>query len=444
MLGYRGLVFGASASPRPELRRPPRAELAIYRVRVDLDHATPPIWRRLDVRSDVTLDVLHQVLQAAFNWLDYHLHRFAVGGGPFDRDSQVFLCPYDADNPEFDDDDGPRASQVRLDETMQDPGDKLRYLYDYGDTWELTLQLEQVMTAPEDSPTAVLVDGERAAPPEDCGGLTDAEQLAQVLDDPARFEPDDINAALRGPFFVMRDAGVDARLADLVYRLVPTPLGAGLAERVARLVSAPTAVDEAETTASLRAYQWFLDRASDGGIRLTSAGYLKPADVVAATEVVPAMGDWPGNGDREVHCPPLLHFRQTLQSLGLLRKHKGVLLLTKAGAAAQRDPAALWDHLARRLVPSDERTFEGQASLLLLAYAGSSGDGELPMDEIADALTELDWRHADGAMVRGGDLYWLPTYLAIGNVADRPRVWAQHRWISPAAAALARAALRHA
>lgn len=428
---------------RPELRRPPRTELTIYRVRVDLDDARPPIWRRLDLRSDVTLDVLHQVLQAAFGWDDYHLHRFSLGGAPFEPGSQVFLCDYDADNPESDDDDdGPRASQVRLDETLQNPGDKLRYVYDYGDAWELTLQLEQVVTALDVSPTAILVEGERAAPPEDCGGLIDAEQLAQVLDDPARFEPDEINAALRAPFFLLREAGVDARLVGLVYRLESTPLGAALAELVARLVSEPTTVDDAETTASLRAYRWFLDRASDGGIPLTSAGYLKPADVAEATKVVPAMGDWPGVGDREVHCPPLLDFRQLLQSLGLLRKNKGVLLLTKVGAAAQRGPAALWDHLARRLIPGDESTFEGQATLLLLAYAGGSGGGDLPVADIGAALTELDWCYQDLEPVRGYELYRLPAFTALINVCEEPTAWKHRDRISPAAAALARAALR--
>ncbi len=52
---------------RPELRRPPQDEVAIYRIRVDLDHAEPPIWRRLDLRSDLPLDVVHQVLQVAFS-----------------------------------------------------------------------------------------------------------------------------------------------------------------------------------------------------------------------------------------------------------------------------------------------------------------------------------------------------------------------------------------
>jgi hypothetical protein len=47
---------------RPSLRKPRRSEPAILRVRVDLEHARPPIWRRLDVRSDIGLDVFHQVL----------------------------------------------------------------------------------------------------------------------------------------------------------------------------------------------------------------------------------------------------------------------------------------------------------------------------------------------------------------------------------------------
>lgn len=109
------------------------------------------------------------------------------------------------------------------------------------------------------------------------------------------------------------------------------------------------------------------------------------------------MGDWIGTNNREVHCAPLLDFRQTLQSMGLLRKHKGTLLLTRAGAAAQRDPAKLWDHLAMRLVPGGDDSFEGQATLLLLAYAGSSDNSELPLDQVAMALTELGWRHSDGA-----------------------------------------------
>jgi hypothetical protein len=91
-------------------------------------------WRRLDLRSDLTLDAVHQVLQAAFDWTDSHLHRFALSGSPFDRSSQPFLCPYDVEEGELDDEGAVPASDVRLDETLQEPGDVLSYVYDYGET----------------------------------------------------------------------------------------------------------------------------------------------------------------------------------------------------------------------------------------------------------------------------------------------------------------------
>jgi hypothetical protein len=39
---------------RPDLRRPPLEEPALFTLRVDLEHAVPPIWRRLELRSDLT------------------------------------------------------------------------------------------------------------------------------------------------------------------------------------------------------------------------------------------------------------------------------------------------------------------------------------------------------------------------------------------------------
>jgi Plasmid pRiA4b ORF-3-like protein len=90
----------------PSLRKARRSEAATFRVRVDLEYAKPPIWRRLEVRSDIGLDVFHQVLQSAFGWTDSHLHRFAIGGSPFDMSAELFLCPYDVE--EGEDDGTPR------------------------------------------------------------------------------------------------------------------------------------------------------------------------------------------------------------------------------------------------------------------------------------------------------------------------------------------------
>lgn len=431
--------YSAPISLRPDLRRPRLPDPATYRIRVDLDRAEPPIWRRLDVRSDVTLDVVHQVLQAAFSWDDYHLHRFSLGGGPFDHHSQSFLCPYDVDNGEFDD-DGLPTSQVRLDEVLQESGDELHYVYDYGDNWELTLQLESEAALEIDSPVAALVDGERAAPPEDCGHLLDAEDLATVLDDPAQFDRGRIDVALTGTYFSLYRNGIDPRVIDLAHRLELEPVG--LAERLPRIIDGPTVPSDDDLETHLRAHRWFLDRAVGDGIPLTAAGYLKPADVVEASEVLPSMASWIGMRNREVQCAPLLFFRESLQSLGLLRKHKGTLVLTRAGAAAQRDPGKLWNHLAARLLPTNTDSFENLTALLMVTYAAGADDENLPLDEIASALTELGWRQQDGSPVCGWDVQRGAARETLVNITDRPRSRGERNLVSPVAATLARAALR--
>lgn len=185
---------GAGFVPEPvELRRPPRDAVLTYRLRVDLDHAKPPIWRRLELRSDLTLDRVHDILQTVFGWWNIHLHMFTLGGSAFQRQVQNFLCPFDVDEREV---SGTPESEVRLDETVQEVGDKLFYVYDYGDDWGLTLRLEEVLPREESRPDAVCTGGRRAAPPEDCGGLRDAASLAEILADPGEFDVEEINAAL--------------------------------------------------------------------------------------------------------------------------------------------------------------------------------------------------------------------------------------------------------
>jgi hypothetical protein len=426
---------------RLDLRNARRRDVVVYRVRVHLDDSDPAVWRRLDLRSNLTLDLLHQVLQVAFDWTDSHLHRFSLGGGAFDYRSQLFLCPYDVDNKEWpEDDDGLPAAETRLDEILSEPGDVLHYLYDYGDNWELTLRLEDGLPAESDCPAAVVVDGERAAPPEDCGHLVDADSLSEVLPHPALFEPERVNKGFGDAYFVPREAGIDVRLVELVHRLTYSLYGDDL-RKAALTLTIARPLDTVAVADNLRAYQWFLDRAKDGGIPLTTAGYLKPADVVEAAKVVPEMNDWIGKHNREVQCYPLLRFREGVQSLGLLRKHKGTLLLTKAGVAAQRDVDRLCEHMAGRLFPKSDAKFEEQATLLMLVFAAASAGSRLPFDKMTALLAELGWRYSDGRSISESPLHQLPVYQVLINVTDQPVTRARRDVVSPTAAALARRAL---
>jgi hypothetical protein len=426
---------------RPELRRPRLTELQRFVVRVDLRQAKPPIWRRLEVRSDLTLDVVHRVLQAAFGWTDSHLWRFSLGGDPFSSSSQAFLCPWDVEEGEFEDEGSLPAAAIRLDEAVQIPGELLSYAYDYGDNWELTLRLENVLPATADTPSAVAVDGRRAAPPEDCGGRRTADELAEVIEEPSLFDLGGVNEALQAPFIVLRDCGLDPRLVALIDRLTYSPVGEALAFRALSLLEERPVPDEQALRASLAPFIWFLDRAAEAGIQLTASGYLKPGDVTAAAELLPTMHGWIGKANREIDTTPVLHFRKAVQALGLLRKHKGSLLLTRAGHDSHAARQVLWNHLADRLVPNTDGV-DTDATLLLLLYAATSPDSELPLDTIAAALTALGWQSADGTPIVGYDVYRLRAFDVLRSVSTAHVSRSDHWRIDGVVAELARAALR--
>ncbi|MEP6816666.1 MAG: plasmid pRiA4b ORF-3 family protein, partial [Marmoricola sp.] len=396
-----------------------------------------PIWRRLDLRSDLTLDAVHQVLQTTYGWTDSHLHRFSIGGEPFDLAAEWFLCDYDAEEGE---DDGTPDVEVHLDETLREPGDVVHYIYDYGDHWDLTIRLEEVLPLTKDAPLAGCVDGERAGPPDDCGSLRDAEDLADVLDDPAAFDPHELNEQLASPASGLIAWGVRRDLVALLNRLRHTPMGDDLLARTLALgnVEAPS---PEMVVANLAGHQWFLDRAVDG-IPLTTAGYLKPVDVEEACAVVPAVGEWIGKKNREDLTYPLLEFRQSLQKIGLLRKFKGNLLLTKAGKAAQQDPITLWRHVADSLIDRKAPAFEQQVRLLGLLCLASEPEGQ-HHKRLAEAMGYLGWRQNDGRSVSSENARWhlLELGEALSNVADSTRSRRERRNLTPAAVLLARAAL---
>jgi hypothetical protein len=157
-----------SAPTGPGRRHPRREAPATLQLRVQLEGAFPPVWRRIEVASDLGLDDLHAVLQVVFGWQDYHLYRFA--SGPQDDPGAAFACTADLAEA-YDDEPAAPTWDVRIDELLAVPGERLHYQYDYGDNWWVAIEVEDVVDGHVPPGRARLLEGAGAGPPEDCGGI---------------------------------------------------------------------------------------------------------------------------------------------------------------------------------------------------------------------------------------------------------------------------------
>jgi len=410
----------------PSRRRPQRDAIVTYRVHIDLGDTRPPLWRRLDLSSDLFLDELHEVIQTAFGWTDSHLHQFGSGPSYYDPITEYYLCPYmteDGDQP------GVPAEQVRLDEVLREPDDVLGYCYDFGDDWQHTITLEAVIPQQPDAPLANCLDGQRPGPPEDCGGIEGYELFTAAADPgdrrhaaslaefhdmfgdesdpsthpPTPFDIDRINRTLVG--FVRRTTTdeVAANLPPALAALVDAAHGMLRRELLILIgrtrLDAPALVDAAVAERALRRYRHLLDLVGDG-VKLTAAGYLPPKIVHVLYTELDMGSEWIGKGNREDHTYPVLSLRESAQALGLLRKHRGQLLPTAKARALHDDPVGLWRYIASRAPGLCKEPYQQHGGLLyLLALTGDADD---PQGFVRGSLPALGWmidaRHFDSAI----------------------------------------------
>jgi hypothetical protein len=159
-----------SRTSRTPAARRPAAARNVHRLKVTLRGSKPPIWRRFEVASDITLARLHSVIQLGFGWEDCHLWVFETPAGR-----------YGSSDPEL---EIRSAANKKLSAVADWPGDKLRYEYDFGDGWDHDIIVEAVQPAEQDVAYPRCVAGKRSCPPEDCGGIWGYYELLNTLANP--------------------------------------------------------------------------------------------------------------------------------------------------------------------------------------------------------------------------------------------------------------------
>jgi hypothetical protein len=147
-----------------------------YHFKVTLKDISPAVWRRFVVPNDIGLDRLHDIIQIVMGWSDSHLHEFEFKGKKYSEANE------DADHfgdPPLDE------SKFRVCDLVAKKGEKISYLYDFGDSWEHEIALESVELIPKGFEIRIsCLEGKNACPPEDVGGVPGYEEFLKTIANP--------------------------------------------------------------------------------------------------------------------------------------------------------------------------------------------------------------------------------------------------------------------
>lgn len=138
------------------VKKPPER---VFSLRLTVTSCQPRIWRRLLVRESMWLARLHDSIQVLFDWFDYQTHAFSLDdlrlGNPLKRDELI-----------IEDDRDVALADLDLETRAH-----FTYVYNFGEGWQVDLKVEKTGVVEKGLRYPACLAGERAGPPEDCGGI---------------------------------------------------------------------------------------------------------------------------------------------------------------------------------------------------------------------------------------------------------------------------------
>jgi hypothetical protein len=152
-----------------------------YQVKITIRDIEPDIWRRLLVPSGITFHKFHKIIQAAFDWQDYHLYLFEL--------PDFLIKVPDFDFPLHEVEKNPKS--IKIDPVFEEHRSML-YEYDYGDAWYHEIIVEDKVICTQEFHVPICLEGERHRPPEDVGGTGGYEDFLSVIGNPQNIEYDEM------------------------------------------------------------------------------------------------------------------------------------------------------------------------------------------------------------------------------------------------------------
>ena len=161
----------------------------IYQIKISLMVLKPLIWRRVLVPSNFSFHEFHLSIQDAMGWENDHLYGFKIPTkGKVAAKASYFRTPgvIIDDSTEID------PELILVEKFFNTPKQEILYMYDFGDDWLHKIVLEEILEPVSKQKYPICIEGEKACPPEDCGGIYGYANLLNVIKNPDDPEYEDM------------------------------------------------------------------------------------------------------------------------------------------------------------------------------------------------------------------------------------------------------------
>jgi len=164
---------------------PPKQTISL---KLTLSHVSPPVWRRVEVPSDVTLFQLAAILITVMGWHGGHLHQFRISG-------KYYGIPDENGIAETIDE-----REMLLKDIIGQGVKRFIFEYDFGDGWEHVVEIKGTVDSQKDVKYPRVTGGKRRCPPEDCGGPWGYADFLKAIRDPKHPEHKNMLEWIGGDF----------------------------------------------------------------------------------------------------------------------------------------------------------------------------------------------------------------------------------------------------
>jgi hypothetical protein len=183
----------------------------IYQIQISLKDFRPSIWRRILIQPDLPLADFHKVIQTTMGWTNSHLHHFIK--------NRTFYAKRYHDDDFWDELDNVDYKDLKISDLLKKEKEKIIYEYDFGDSWEHEILLEEITSNDNKIKYPICIKGKMNCPPEDCGGVWGYANILEIINqpdheeyesciewlgeefDPEYFDKNEINKMLKQPDF---------------------------------------------------------------------------------------------------------------------------------------------------------------------------------------------------------------------------------------------------